>query len=219
MSILTWGRRLIIKEQNDKAKYYHYTIKRENGTPSQDHVQEMEHLSSDMEHQQNQEQQQIQWRRDKIQELCSKGYSQREISQALQVGLATVNRDFQNLLHFILNSHTNKPFKQLRLITNVINDNNNGLRKPSDFVIIIGGSFHISPSKTVGYAGPDGQIIRLYSQGANYQVKVSNIKEAEIKKLHCFGSCLYYQLFIWLSKPIGTWWNVSNRRDDMYYNA
>jgi Trp operon repressor len=46
----------------------------------------MEHLSSDME-QQNQSQ--VQWRRDKVQELCSKGYSQREISQALQVGLAT----------------------------------------------------------------------------------------------------------------------------------
>jgi transposase len=55
----------------------------------------MEHLSSAMEQQQDQhqEQQQIQWRRDKVQELCSKGYSQREISQILQVGLATVNRD------------------------------------------------------------------------------------------------------------------------------
>ena len=51
----------------------------------------MEHLSSEME-QQDQEQQ-VQWRRDKVQELCSKGYSQREISQVLQVGLATVNRD------------------------------------------------------------------------------------------------------------------------------
>ena len=49
----------------------------------------MEHLSSGMEQQQNQ----IQWRRDKVQELCSKGYSQREISQVLQVRLATVNRD------------------------------------------------------------------------------------------------------------------------------
>jgi predicted transcriptional regulator len=48
----------------------------------------MEHLSSDMEHQE----QQVQWRRAKVQELCSKGYSQREISQILQVGLATVNR-------------------------------------------------------------------------------------------------------------------------------
>jgi hypothetical protein len=48
--------------------------------------------------QQNQEQQiQVQWRRDKVQELCSKGYSQREISQILQVGLATVNRDISHL--------------------------------------------------------------------------------------------------------------------------
>ncbi|MFL6320352.1 MAG: hypothetical protein ACJ72Q_07760 [Nitrososphaeraceae archaeon] len=31
----------------------------------------------------------MQWRRDKVQELCSKGYSQREISQILQVGLAS----------------------------------------------------------------------------------------------------------------------------------
>ena len=37
----------------------------------------MEHLSSDMEHQDEQ----LQWRRAKVQELCSKGYSQREISQ------------------------------------------------------------------------------------------------------------------------------------------
>jgi Trp operon repressor len=55
----------------------------------------MEHLSSSME-QQHQEQQ-VQWRRDKVQELCSKGYSQREISQVLQVGLATVNRDISYL--------------------------------------------------------------------------------------------------------------------------
>ncbi|MFL6431236.1 MAG: hypothetical protein ACJ71X_07260 [Nitrososphaeraceae archaeon] len=52
-------------------------------------------MSSGME-QQNQEQQ-VQWRRDKVQELCSKGYSQREISQVLQVGLATVNRDISYL--------------------------------------------------------------------------------------------------------------------------
>jgi hypothetical protein len=59
----------------------------------------MEHLSLAMEqqHNQDQEQQQIQWRRDKVQELCSKGYSQREISQTLQVGLATVNRDISYL--------------------------------------------------------------------------------------------------------------------------
>src|SRR5919202_304949 len=52
----------------------------------------MEHLSSAME-----QQNQLQWRRDKIQELCSKGYSQREISQTLQVGLNTVNRDISYL--------------------------------------------------------------------------------------------------------------------------
>jgi hypothetical protein len=53
----------------------------------------MEHLSLGME----QQNQQFQWRRDKVQELCSKGYSQREISQVLQVGLATVNRDISYL--------------------------------------------------------------------------------------------------------------------------
>src|ERR671933_1220726 len=34
---------------------------------------------------------------EKVQELCSKGYSQREISQTLQIGLATVNRDLSYL--------------------------------------------------------------------------------------------------------------------------
>jgi Trp operon repressor len=53
----------------------------------------MEHLSSAM----GQQQQYVQWRRDKVQELCSKGYSQREISQTLQIGLATVNRDIAYL--------------------------------------------------------------------------------------------------------------------------
>jgi hypothetical protein len=52
----------------------------------------MEHLSSGVE-----QQNQVQWRRDKVQELCSKGYSQREISQVLQVGLATINRDISYL--------------------------------------------------------------------------------------------------------------------------
>ena len=55
----------------------------------------MEHLSSAME-QQNQEQH-VQWRRDKVQDLCSKGYTQREISHVLQVGVATVNRDISYL--------------------------------------------------------------------------------------------------------------------------
>ncbi|MFL6395634.1 MAG: hypothetical protein ACJ706_00540 [Nitrososphaeraceae archaeon] len=50
-------------------------------------------MSSSME----QQNQQVQWRRDRVQELCSKGYTQREISQILQVGLATVNRDVSYL--------------------------------------------------------------------------------------------------------------------------
>jgi Trp operon repressor len=53
----------------------------------------MEHLSSDME----QQHEQVQWRRDKVQEFCGKGYSQREISLVLQVGLATINRDISYL--------------------------------------------------------------------------------------------------------------------------
>jgi Trp operon repressor len=58
----------------------------------------MEHLSLAMEHNQEQQQgQQVEWRRDRVQELCSKGYSQREISQVLQVGVATVNRDISYL--------------------------------------------------------------------------------------------------------------------------
>ena len=75
-------------KQNDKAKYsIALSVKMEHPL---NHAQEMKHLSSDMEHQ-------VQWRRDKVQELCSKGYSQREISHILQVGLATINRDVSYL--------------------------------------------------------------------------------------------------------------------------
>jgi hypothetical protein len=42
---------------------------------------EMEHLTSEMER--------LEWRRDKVQELSSKGYSQREIAKILQVGLGS----------------------------------------------------------------------------------------------------------------------------------
>jgi Trp operon repressor len=51
----------------------------------------MEHLNSHV------EQQSIQWRRDKVQELSSQGNSQREISKILQVGIGTVNRDLSYL--------------------------------------------------------------------------------------------------------------------------
>jgi transposase len=55
----------------------------------------MEHLSMDMERQQ--EEQSIQWRRDKVLELSSQGHSQREISTMLQIGIGTVNRDLSYL--------------------------------------------------------------------------------------------------------------------------
>jgi DNA-binding NarL/FixJ family response regulator len=59
----------------------------------------MEHLSSDMEHQnqEHKEQQQIQWRRDKVQELCSKGYSQTEIARALHISESIISRDLDYL--------------------------------------------------------------------------------------------------------------------------
>jgi hypothetical protein len=54
----------------------------------------MEHLSLGMEQQQNQqEEESIQWRREKVLELSSQGHSQRDISTKLQVGIGTVNRD------------------------------------------------------------------------------------------------------------------------------
>ena len=40
-----------------------------------------------------QEEQSIQWRRDKVLELTSQGHSQRDISTKLQVGIGTVNKD------------------------------------------------------------------------------------------------------------------------------
>jgi DNA-binding CsgD family transcriptional regulator len=57
----------------------------------------MEHLSMNMERQNQQEEQSIQWRRDKVLELTSQGHSQREISTILQIGIGTVNRDLSYL--------------------------------------------------------------------------------------------------------------------------
>ena len=51
----------------------------------------MEQLNSHM------QQQSIQWRRDKVQELSSQGNSQRDIAKILKVGIGTVNRDVQYL--------------------------------------------------------------------------------------------------------------------------
>jgi len=50
----------------------------------------MELLNLEME---QHRQQQIQWRRDKVQELSSKEHSQREIAGFLKIGIGTVNRD------------------------------------------------------------------------------------------------------------------------------
>jgi transposase len=46
-----------------------------------------------MEHRNQQEEQSIQCPRDKVLELSSQGYSQREVSIRLQVGIDTINRD------------------------------------------------------------------------------------------------------------------------------
>lgn len=51
----------------------------------------VKHLNSEM------KQQQLEWRRSQVLELFSQGYSQREISQKLQVDLTAVNRDIQFL--------------------------------------------------------------------------------------------------------------------------
>jgi hypothetical protein len=47
--------------------------------------------------QQQQEQESVQWRRDKVLELSSQGHSQRDISKILQVSLGTVNKDLSYL--------------------------------------------------------------------------------------------------------------------------
>jgi transposase len=56
-------------------------------------------LSLEVEHNNNNdtEKDRIDWRRSKVQELSSQGYSQREIAQILQVSNGTVNRDLSIL--------------------------------------------------------------------------------------------------------------------------
>jgi transposase len=44
------------------------------------------------------EQQSMQWRRDKVQELNSQGNSQRDIAKILQVGIGTVKTCVNNIL-------------------------------------------------------------------------------------------------------------------------
>jgi predicted transcriptional regulator len=58
-------------------------------------------LSTEVEHNNNNDKEKqkdrIEWRRSKIQELSSKGHSQREIAQILQISNGTVNRDLSIL--------------------------------------------------------------------------------------------------------------------------
>ena len=63
-----------------------------------DHSQQekMELLNLEME-QRRYRQEQIRWRRDKVQELSSKEYNQREIASYLKIGIGTVNRDLMYL--------------------------------------------------------------------------------------------------------------------------
>jgi DNA-binding NarL/FixJ family response regulator len=56
-------------------------------------------LSTEVEHNNDKEKEKdrIEWRRSKVQELSSKGHSQREIAQMLQVSNGTVNKDLSIL--------------------------------------------------------------------------------------------------------------------------
>jgi hypothetical protein len=64
----------------------HYTLKRVNGTPSQNHAQKMEQLSSQVEGSQAQ----IEWR-SKVVEFGSKSHGQSEIARILHTRIGTVN--------------------------------------------------------------------------------------------------------------------------------
>jgi transposase len=54
-------------------------------------------LSIEIEQHKEKEKDRIDWRRGKVQELSSQGYSQREIAQILQVANGTINRDLSIL--------------------------------------------------------------------------------------------------------------------------
>jgi DNA-binding NarL/FixJ family response regulator len=59
---------------------------------------QVEHSNNnDKEKEREKDRDRIDWRRSKVQELRSQGYSQREIAQTLQVSNGTVNRDLSVL--------------------------------------------------------------------------------------------------------------------------
>ena len=73
-------------------------VKREYETPFEIKHGEMKYLTSET------KQQQLNWRRSRVLELASEGYTQREIASKLQVDLAAVNRDIQFLRHQALDN-------------------------------------------------------------------------------------------------------------------
>jgi hypothetical protein len=58
-----------------------------------------EQLSTKSEHLKDNKDNKVDWRRNKVLELSSQGYSQRDIASTLQVGLGTVNKDILFLRH------------------------------------------------------------------------------------------------------------------------
>jgi predicted transcriptional regulator len=78
----------------------------------------MEHLSTDVEHHNNnnndreKENDRIDWRRSKVQELSSQGHSQREIAQLLQVSNGTVNKRLKPKDLFILRQQAKSNIKR-----------------------------------------------------------------------------------------------------------
>jgi hypothetical protein len=58
-----------------------------------------EQLSTKSEHLKDNKDNKVDWRRNKVLELSSQGYSQRDIVSTLQVGLGTVNKDILFLRH------------------------------------------------------------------------------------------------------------------------
>ena len=63
-----------------------------------------------------------------------------------------------------------KPYKTLKVITNVINDNG-GTKKASDFQIVVYSHFYKNPTRFLGAGEPDGTTVKLYSTGEAFSVK------------------------------------------------
>ena len=75
-------------KQNDKAKHFHYSIKRETARGKQITKEKVQEMSTKM---------QVEWRRRQVFELSSKGQSQTEIVKTLQISESTISRDLDYL--------------------------------------------------------------------------------------------------------------------------